>query len=390
MLSYYNILGVPENASDDVIKAAFKQKAVKYHPDKNPNNPDMEEKFKEINRAYQVLSNPYEKARYDLQMKYGAFQAETFYHEPAPPPRREPAKPYNYAEKEIDWRENWIATAYAFGFTFIVAIVVMTVIGIKNYYDLIKKEELLVERRELFNDALERHAEGDLDATFTMINKLGAFADEESDMEEFKVQLTKDVIVQSQQHFDNEEFQEAIYYYELIENHTTINKLSFKENLAVSYRESNQPKKSVQVLMKLLVLGYRNLRTYVELAKIHRDLLNDDNEAIRYFELANGVAKEYYTSIYGKAYPIVLTKDKLSEVHWELYNGLAQLYLKTEDYEKAIKATEWNIRVWQDRPESYFIASEAHEKLGQLNEACEQYFFARTLDPDLPAKEICI
>ena len=62
---YYAILGVPRNASDKEIKAAFKRLARKYHPDVNPGNRQAEEKFKEINEAYQVLSNPEARRRYD-------------------------------------------------------------------------------------------------------------------------------------------------------------------------------------------------------------------------------------------------------------------------------------------------------------------------------------
>ena len=61
---FYDILGVGKNASDDEIKAAFRKLARQYHPDVNK-NPDAEEKFKEINEAYGVLSDADKRARYD-------------------------------------------------------------------------------------------------------------------------------------------------------------------------------------------------------------------------------------------------------------------------------------------------------------------------------------
>ena len=60
----YEILGVDKNATDDQIKKAFRKKAREYHPDVNK-DPDAEERFKEINEAYDVLSDSQKRAQYD-------------------------------------------------------------------------------------------------------------------------------------------------------------------------------------------------------------------------------------------------------------------------------------------------------------------------------------
>ncbi|MDD2621711.1 MAG: molecular chaperone DnaJ [Bacteroidales bacterium] len=62
---YYEVLGVGKNASEQEIKKAYRQKAIQYHPDKNPDNKEAEEKFKEAAEAYEVLSNPEKRQRYD-------------------------------------------------------------------------------------------------------------------------------------------------------------------------------------------------------------------------------------------------------------------------------------------------------------------------------------
>lgn len=62
---YYAILGVNQLANDDEIKRAYKQKALKHHPDKNRGDIDAEKKFMDISEAYEILSDPYKRSLYD-------------------------------------------------------------------------------------------------------------------------------------------------------------------------------------------------------------------------------------------------------------------------------------------------------------------------------------
>ena len=62
---YYNTLGVSRGASAEEIRSAYRKLAMKYHPDRNPGDKQAEDRFKEANEAYQVLSDPQKRARYD-------------------------------------------------------------------------------------------------------------------------------------------------------------------------------------------------------------------------------------------------------------------------------------------------------------------------------------
>lgn len=80
MKDYYKILGVDKGATDSEIKKSYRKLALKYHPDKNPNDKNSEEKFKEISEAYDVLSDAHKRQNYNDQMfnPLGGGRATTF------------------------------------------------------------------------------------------------------------------------------------------------------------------------------------------------------------------------------------------------------------------------------------------------------------------------
>ena len=71
---YYEVLGVDRSADEGAIKRAYRSLAKKYHPDVNPGDKEAEQKFKEVNEAYAVLSDAEKKAKYD-QFGHAAFEA---------------------------------------------------------------------------------------------------------------------------------------------------------------------------------------------------------------------------------------------------------------------------------------------------------------------------
>ena len=62
---YYEVLGLSKSASEEEIKKAYRKQAKKYHPDLHPGDKECEEAMKEVNEAYEILSDPQKKARYD-------------------------------------------------------------------------------------------------------------------------------------------------------------------------------------------------------------------------------------------------------------------------------------------------------------------------------------
>ncbi|MGH7509914.1 MAG: molecular chaperone DnaJ [Gemmatimonadales bacterium] len=74
---FYQVLGVPDSASQDEIKKAYRKLAKQYHPDANPNNVSAAERFKEVSEAHGTLSDPEKRKQYDQMRRFGAFDGAT-------------------------------------------------------------------------------------------------------------------------------------------------------------------------------------------------------------------------------------------------------------------------------------------------------------------------
>jgi DnaJ-class molecular chaperone len=90
---YYGILGINRWATDDEIKRAYKQKALKHHPDKNRGDVDAEKKFTEVSEAYEMLSDPYKRSIYD---RFGSNDIRNYIHSDMNfPPSFSTGQPYS-------------------------------------------------------------------------------------------------------------------------------------------------------------------------------------------------------------------------------------------------------------------------------------------------------
>ena len=380
MADHYQTLGISEQAAQAEIKAAFKKLAVQFHPDKHGGHPEMEERFKEINEAYQVLSNPYEKARYDLARQFGS-TSYTSYTPPPPqyhhPHSHRPRRPY--VDPRINWRENWIATAYAFGFTFIMAVIVMSGISIKKYFDEKKLEECLALRRSVFEQVQKNYEVGKVEAALTSLNDLGVFTDKEKDMKEFKERVYVEFLDRAERSYKKAQYEDAIYYFELIQNYGPRTTYVLQEHLADSYKSAGKIEEAIAQYNELLVSNFNLLNSYMSLAHIYHINLQNPTEALVYYEKANEHAIKLYKSMYGNAYPLVLTASVIPKEHYFLYTGMARAYLESGNPERAIKATKWNLNIWPQSAENYITAAEGFEQIGNHRRACRTLRTAREL-----------
>ncbi|WP_370089341.1 DnaJ domain-containing protein [Ekhidna sp.] len=381
MTNYYHVLGLSEDATPAEIKAAFKRLAVKYHPDKHPGRPEMEEKFKEINVAHQILSDEYEKARFDLKLKYRQFSQNDTRPYTYQPPRPDQWKTRNrarYSSGRIDYRQNAIATAYAFGITFLIALLVMTGVWVKQSYDDHQLEKMLAERRTTYMDARKYFEAGEYKTAFEIMTSLDFFRTEERDMKMFKNTMIDQIAEKGNSHFRKKEYHEAISLYELVQEFAPdLPFYELRQKLAEAYKRTNQPEKAIDILKDFLVGEYEIISSLVKIAEIQHKELNNPAEALDHLLIAHRLAIKRYKTFYGDGYAMVINEKYVPRSHYYLYTYLADIYVELDDPEMAIKAADWNKYVWPDSASSYITSANAYLKMGRKDQACQEYAGAK-------------
>ena len=375
MTNLYHVLEISEDATPEQIKSAFKQLAKKYHPDKNQGNLEMEKKFKEINEAHQILSNKYEKAKFDLKLNY----QHTYQKQPQTPSYRPPHTQYQerrkqYTNRRPSSKQNNIATVYAFGFTFIIGLLIITGSQIKEYYDTQKLNTLLAERKTTYTEAKANFEQGNYSNSFELMDSLRFYRPEEQYMKNFYTLLFKKTIEKGHQKYDKGEYFKAIYLYEIIRKYAPHQSLfNLRKQLADAYHKTEQPTKAIAILKKFLVEQYEIIPSLIKIATIERDNLKNLEKALDYILIAHRLAIKGYKIYYGEGYAFVINEKNIPVSHHLLYNTLADIYLKKGDIEMAIKTADWNKYVWPDSSQSYIISGNAYLKLGQLSNACAEF-----------------
>ena len=374
MVNYYHILGLTENASPEEIRAAFKRLAVQYHPDKHPGRSEMEEKFKEVNHAHQVLSDPYEKARFDLKLKYQQFsQNHTYDHSYSRPAKAYPPRAQYYRRK-VDKKTNIIATAYAFGITFLIASLVMGGVWAKRSYDNYLEEKELAQRRATFEKAKADFESGDYLSAFEIMSTFRFFSRRESDIKQFKNTMAEQIISKGNDEFEMGKFEAAISLYQFVlELYPKRTFYEVKKKLAEAYKLTGEVDKAMEILDDFLVNEYEIISSLVKLAEIQRDELNNLEDAMEHFQLAHKLAVKRYKRFYGEGYPLVIRQEHIPVSHYQLYTGLADMYLRFNNPRMAIKAADWNKYVWPDSTDAYVTTAKAYVMQNDPTNACMEY-----------------
>ncbi|HAP63488.1 MAG TPA: hypothetical protein DCR93_29670, partial [Cytophagales bacterium] len=227
MATHYHTLGLDTTASAEEVRQAYRRLAVKYHPDKNPEDRVAEERFKRVNEAYQVLSDPAKKASYDLKINYQdaqqAYQTYQRYSPPPPNPSHGKWAPHGYRYKNrkgpirtFTPQEERKSTYFAFGFVGVMAVLVVILVQINKAYVARQLEEKEVRRIELVSQMQQFCQRGEVDSaiwTVRLLQKEGFITGEEEDARE---RVMGQLFLLAKQSFQEEDYPATVYYGTLV------------------------------------------------------------------------------------------------------------------------------------------------------------------------------
>ncbi len=371
MTNYYLILGIGEDASDSEIKAAFKKKALILHPDRNPDDPDSEEMFKLINAANQTLSNPYERARFDLKLKFGEAAVDN----PPPPPARHSCVRPSYG-RPIDHKINDYATFWAFGISLGIALVVTTSMELFNMNNAYQRDMMLEQRRQIFEQAKDYQASGEISASLLTLESLGAFHKEEEDMLVFQEDVLDDLLHGGTRNFYRNNFEAAIKDFEIFDDFAANKRLSFEILFAETHMMVGNYDEAIGRFNKIIVNGNNTIENNLKVAWIYREGKRDYEQAMNYYEKVSKMVINSYKKIYGEAYPLILNPRIIPPTHFDIFDGMAQTFFYIGNYDGALNVIKWNLTMWPDYPENYLLKGKVLQAQGKNLLGCRQFDLA--------------
>ncbi|MFT7033973.1 MAG: curved DNA-binding protein CbpA [Cyclobacteriaceae bacterium] len=389
MINHYQMLEIPENASLEVIKGAFKKLALKYHPDKHMGDPMMEEHFKEINTAYQTLSNPYSKHKYDMSLKFGSFNIPE-QPIPATPPRpyQRPKRPV-FEREPITSKKNLMATLYAFLFAAVVGLILQIGIWVVEHNRAVAREQFLSVRRALFGEARTAFDQDELKESLLIIDGMGMFFESETDMRTYKDMLLNNILTRADASMKQKRYQDALNFYSILDNFPVGSSLSISLNKAEANKQVGNYSEAINIYQQLYINGYKTVSFYMEMGDVYETGLNDPERALEYYNKATAVAIKDYEVIFGKAYPVIVSSKYIPMHHYNLFMKLANAHYLTGNYQDGLKSLVWTKIIWPDSSMNYTIGGKCHLAMGNQQLACKEFDIARKLGAKIQTPNLC-
>lgn len=367
-MDYYHVLQIARSADVSQIKAAYKRLAKMYHPDHNPGNSAAEERFKQINEAYHVLTDPIKKSRYD----------ERFQSHQIPVDARRETQRYRYSKMRYAMQTRYRVDKEYFriqALTFLVFIVIagfcMTLFHTATYLWSASNDREVAASTSAIQKAKAMFLQGNFEGAITFIDTLQKKNPGEYRFVEARDSLLTEIRMLASNAFAQHEYAEAVVHYRLLEKREspvsleTLQRIAFCQYYLGNYREA------LVAMKHLHHQDPSNLILIYNIGIIDLDYLEDPEDALLYFSLGERKFQENLTELYGSSFESNVHGEDLPDIYYDLFVGKARVDFRLKNYDDAGRACDWAIRLRPNRGEAFAWRALCNAKSDKNHLVCD-------------------
>lgn len=374
-MTYYEVLGVSPQASLAEIKSAFKKLALLYHPDRNPNNPEAEEKFKIINTAYHILSDPNLKFKYDQKLYYQysteeerlrqayrkAAQRRAYYQ------RRRPLtiyerlgrfgwhdNRYTDAPYKID-KEYFRVQAYTLIVFFVIAGTILGIFRLSDYFQ--RQEEIKLKAK---NDMVLKEADSlfrarQFETALEKVHLLALNNPQELQYKKTEASMLDGIRRIADWEYDKQEYQQAADMYSILFTYEKYDKTIHLNNISNCYIALGSFERAIQAQQLILQKEPRNIYAALRIGQLYTFQLQQAQNGIAYLDFCKAIFKEKMTNIYGKAFELVMDASLAPDVYFDTFETRAKANMALGNYAEALTDCKWATFLREDAAEMHYL-----------------------------------
>jgi curved DNA-binding protein CbpA len=383
VIDYYEILDVDRKASGIEIRAAYKRQAMLYHPDRNAGDKVAEEKFKEVNEAYQVLSDPQKKFLVDSGFNPNQSQllADAYWRELNKRRYYQFRKAQQFTYR-ID-REYFKVQALAFLVFIVLSGICFALIHSVNYYIDQKQAEHRRENSLRLQKVYALFSQEEFEKAFNMIEGL-----KKNEPLEFRFNFAHDSLISELREvanlkFNQQKFDSAVYYFNILSKQEDPVRLETLQMIASCKYYLGDYTESLQALKQLLSQQPWNLEIIYRIAIIDLEKLDNKQEALYYLTMGKKLFKKNLSEVYGSAFEVVMDPNDVPEIYFAMFLKRAQTNIALRNYREAITDCNWAVALRKNQAEPYRLRASAKVSIQHYTRACEDLQIAARLGLDV-------
>lgn len=291
--SYYDILGITPQSDQAVVRAAYKQLAKRYHPDRNPGDPEAEEMFKKINEAYHVLSDPRRRVSHDLLFASVAIEQEVLQQSrPRRPRYARPAAPYYRIDGQYFRMQGLSILVFLVLAGFCLALLnTVRIIVEKKHARLAAANALELRRAGML------FTEGAFEDALAMVTSLSQRQPAEFSMHATLDSLTRELGVIADRHFERNDYTTAVELYRVLARYKHSLPLERRERYAMSEYQTGHYVEALSIMKELFAQHPDSPELAYSIAVINLDKTQNINEASLYLGHAKKLLSRRFQSL---------------------------------------------------------------------------------------------